>query len=272
MYKSILAVSEGGPDAEMSFRLAANIAVLFDGAVDAVHFSEHLPHDADIASQSMPFLKRLSDERLKARLEESHRQFRTLLEPIREATFTGDEPMTREALVHRGRFANLVVIGRPGADEENISPETVKAAIYESARPVAIAPPNLARGPISSVVLAWNGSAQAARAVGAALPFLRKARTVTVLVADAAPEEIGTPFLMRTLERHGIAATVDAVTFGTLTGRGRGRALLARTMDKGADLLVMGAYGHGELSNFLGLGGATAKVVTSCPVPLLLAH
>ena len=42
--------------------------------------------------------------------------------------------------------------------------------------------------------------------------------------------------------------------------------------DKGADLLVMGAYGHGELSNFLGLGGATAKVIAACPIPLLLAH
>ncbi len=272
MYKSILAVSEGGPDAEMSFRLAARVAALFDGTVDAVHFSEQLPHDVDIASQAMPFLKRLSDDRLKARMEESQRQFRALVAPIKDATFTGDEAMTREALVRMGRFANLVVIGRPGADEENISPETVKAAIYDCARPVLIAPPNPAHGPMTSVVVAWNGSAQAARAAGAALPFLRRAGKVTVLAADMASEEIGTPFLVRTLERHGIAAAVGAVKFGALTGRGRGRALLSYARDKGADLLVMGAYGHGELSNFLGLGGATAKVVTSCPIPLLLAH
>ena len=181
--------------------------------------------------------------------------------------------MTRDELVHLGRFANLVIIGRPGADDENIAPETVKAAIYDCARPVVIAPPDPQRGPVTSVVVAWNGSAQAARAVGAALPFLKRAGKVTVMVADADPDEVAAPLLMRRLGRHGITATVDTAKFGVvLTGRGRGRALLGYAKDKGADLLVMGAYGHGELSNFLGLGGATAKVIASCPVPLLLAH
>ena len=74
------------------------------------------------------------------------------------------------------------------------------------------------------------------------------------------------------LERHGVNATVETVSHGDITGRARGRALLEYTQNKGAGLLVMGAYGHGGLTNFLGLGGATAKVIASCPVPLLLAH
>ena len=273
MYKSILAISEGGPDAVMSFRLAARIAAEFDGTVDAVHFEEYHEHESDITVQSMPFLSRLSDDRVKARALESQRAFRDLLAPLKGATFTDDEAMTRDELVRSGRFASLVVIGRPGADDENIAPATVKAAIYDCARPVIIAPPDLKAGPIASVVVAWNGSVQAARAVGLAMPFLAKAAKVTIVVADAAPEEVAMPFLMRTLGRHGVAATVDTVKFGAFsTGRGRGRALIAYAKDKGADLLVMGAYGHGELSNFLGLGGATAKVISSCPVPLLLAH
>jgi nucleotide-binding universal stress UspA family protein len=272
LYKSILAVSEGGPDAEMSFRLAGRIAGLFDGTVDAVHFAEHQTHDADIAVQSMPYLKVLSDDRLKARAGESQHRFDELLKPLKGSTFTGDEDMTRADLVRLGRFANLVVIGRPGADDENIAPETVKAAVYDSARPVVIAPPNVTRGPITSVVVAWNGSAQAARAVAAAMPFLERAGKVTVMVADADPDKVAAPLLMRRLGRHGISATVDSARLGALTGRGRGRALLAYAKDKGSDLLVMGAYGHGELSNFLGLGGATAKVISACPIPLLLAH
>jgi len=272
LYKSILAVSEGGPDAVMSFRLAARIAAAFDGTVDAVHFAEHREHESDITVQSMPFLSRLSDDRVKARALESRRAFRELIAPLKDATFTGDQAMTRADLVRTGRFASLVVIGRPGADDENISPETVKAAIYDCARPVVIAPPDLKAGPIASIVVAWNGSSQAARAVGSALPFLAKAGKVTVLAAGAEPEDVGAPLLMRNLGRRGIAATVDTAKFGTLTGRGRGRALLAYAKDKGADLLVMGAYGHGQLSNFLGLGGATAKVIASCPIPLLLAH
>lgn len=272
MYKSILAISEGGPDAVMSFRLATRIAQQFDGVVDAVHFAEHHEHDSDITVQSMPFLARLSDDRLKARAQESQRAFREIVAPIKDSTFTGNEAMTRDELIRTGRFASLIVIGRPGADDENISPEVVKAAIYDCARPVVIAPPELKRGAISSIVVAWNGSAQAARAVGAALPFLRKAGKVTVVVADTAPEEVAAPQLLRYLERHEIAATIDVTRFAALTGRGRGRALIAYVTDKAADLLVMGAYGHGELSNFLGLGGATAKVIASCPVPLVLAH
>lgn len=276
MYKSILAISEGGPDAAMSFGLAARIAAMFGGTVDAVHFSENRPHDVDIAAQAMPFLKPLSDGRLKARAVESERAFRELIAPIAGATFTGGENVTREQLVTLGRFASVLLIGRPGADSENISPATVKAAIYDCARPVVIAPPdsapNAGKKPISSVVVAWNGSAQAARAVGYALPFLEKARTVTIVVAGAPPDDIGTSLLLRNLGRRGIAATVETMDPGAVSGRARGRALLEYAREKKADLLVMGAYGHGGLTNFLGLGGATAKVISSCPVPLLVAH
>ncbi len=272
MYRSIMAVSEGGPDAEPSFRLAAALATSFGGTIDAVHFTEDMPHDADIANQSMPFLARLSRERLVARAEESRRAFASVVAALPGATFTGDKPMTRDQLVHLGRFAGLIVIGRPGADPENVAPETVKAALYESARPVVIAPPRPAPGTLSRVVIAWNGSAPAARAVGAAMPFLARAGLVTVLVTDSDPAAVGAPLLVRLLARHGISATVEAAKLRALTGRGRGRALLAAAVERKADLLVMGAYGHGELSNFLGLGGATAKVIASCPMPLLLAR
>ena len=276
MYKSILAISEGGPDAAMSFRLAARIAAMFAATVDAVHFSESRPHDVDIAAQAMPFLKALSEGRLKSRAAESERAFRELIAPIDGATFTGGQDVTLDQLIIMGRFASLLLIGRPGADSENIAPATVKAAIYDCARPVVIAPPdsapNSAAGPISSVVVAWNGSAQASRAVGYALPFLEKARAVTIVVAAATPDDVGASLLLRNLDRHGIKAAVDAMDPGAVSGRARGRALLDYAREKKADLLVMGAYGHGGLTNFLGLGGATAKVISSCPVPLLLAH
>lgn len=272
MYKSILAISEGGPDAAMSFGLAARIATMFHGTVDAVHFSEDRPDDANIAAGALPFLKDVSDLRLKARARDTELAFRELLAPIAGATFTGGAGVTRQRIVAMGCYADLVLVGRPGADEENIDPATVRAAIFECARPVVIAPPVLVGGPIDSVVVAWNGSAQAARAVGSALPFLKKAQTVTILVADTTPDEIGTPLLLRNLRRHGIDATTAALALGDASGRARGRALVGYVNETHAGLLVMGAYGHGQLANFLGLGGATAKVIAACPVPLLLAH
>jgi nucleotide-binding universal stress UspA family protein len=276
MYKSILAISEGGPDAAMSFGLAARIASMFGGTVDAVHFSESRVHDVDIAAQAMPFLKAESDARLKARAAESERAFRQLIAPIDGATFTGGLDVTLDQLIKLGRFASLLLIGRPGTDAENIAPATVKAAIYDCARPVVIGPPdaapNAGAAPIASVVVAWNGSAQAARAVGYALPFLEMARTVTIVVAGTQADDVGTPLLVRNLGRRGIAATVDTMDPGAVSGRARGRALLDYAREKKADLLVMGAYGHGGLTNFLGLGGATAKVISACPMPLLVAH
>lgn len=276
MYKSILAISEGGPDAAMSFGLAARIASSFKGTVDAVHFSETHAGDIDIANQSMPFLKSLSDGRLNARERESQRAFRELIEPIDGSTFTTGPDVTRDRLVALGRYADLLLLGRPGADSENISPATVKAALYECARPVLIAPPDLRSTSIASVLLAWNGSVQAARSVGFAMPFLEKARTVTILVAGTKPEAVGASFLVRNLARRGIEAKIETMDHGEISGRtggrARGRALIAYAKDKGIDLLVMGAYGHGQMSNFLGLGGATAKVIAACPMPLLLAH
>ena len=272
MYKSILAISEGGPDAVWSFRLAATMASMFDASVDAVHFSEAHRGDFDIATQSLPFLKKLSDGRVGARARESERAFRELIAPIAGATFTGDEDVTLDRVVSMGRSANILLVGRPGSDPDNISPETVKAALYDCARPVVIAPPHAPDRPIASVVVAWNGSAQAARAVGAALPFLEKAGRVTIVVAGTAPDDVATPVLLRTLGRRGVSATVATLETGASSGRERGRALRDFAKESKADLLVMGGYGHGQLTNFLGLGGATAKVIASCPVPLLLAH
>ena len=159
MYKSILAISEGGPEAAISFRLAARIASMFGGTVDAVHYSETRPGDADIAGQAMPFMKRVADDRLNSRARESERAYKELLVPLAGATFTGGHGVTRDQLVRMGRYADLVLVGRPSLDAENIAPETVKAAIYDSAGPVVVAPPNLGEGRITSVVVAWNGSA-----------------------------------------------------------------------------------------------------------------
>ena len=169
MFKSILAISEGGPDAVPSFRLARAIAAAFGGSVDAVHFSEAHPGDADIAAQAMPFLKRLADDRLKARARESERAFRELIAPLAGATFTGGaldgkSVLTRDRLVEMTRFADLLLLGRPGGDAENIAPETVRAALFDGARPVLIAPPDPVPAPAASVAVAWNGSAPAARA------------------------------------------------------------------------------------------------------------
>jgi nucleotide-binding universal stress UspA family protein len=274
--KSVLAVSEGGPDAMMSFRLARRVADLFEGAVDALHLPVGAMADSSMglamSGEAIPMAMAADDERITARATESERAYKELLGGIRGGTYTATDTGTLDSLVAMGRCSDLVVLGRPGADPENVAPATVEAALYECARPVMVAPPTAGSGGFNSIVVAWNGSFQAARALEYALPFLLKASKVTLLVMGSKPDDVGAAYLARNLGRQGVDAAVDAINPGTASGRARGRALLGYTHDKGADLLVMGAYGRGQVMSFLGLGGATGKVISSCRVPLLLAH
>jgi nucleotide-binding universal stress UspA family protein len=275
LIKSILAVSEGGPDAAMSFRLASRVAGIFGGAVDALHLPVGLTGGATglaMSGEAMPLVMNLDDERLAQRSKESERAYKELVASIKGATFTAAETGTLDAMVAMGRCSDIVVIGRPGTDPENVAPATVEAALYECARAVMVAPPDAGAGAFGSIVVAWNASFQAARAIGYALPFLYKAAKVTLLVIGSKPDDVGARYLARNLGRQGIEAAVDAIDPGAVSARARGRALLGYTQEKAADLLVMGAYGRGQMLTFLGLGGATAKVISSCPVPLLMAH
>ncbi|WP_421996710.1 universal stress protein [Reyranella sp.] len=276
MFKSILAVSEGGPDATMSFTLAARVAGLFDATVDALHLpvgpAGGMVGGLAMSGEAMPLIMNLDDERLEARQQESARVYGEIVQPIKDATYTAAQTATLDTMVAMGRCSDLLVLGRPGADPENVAPATVEAAIHECARAVMIAPPNPGAGAFANVIVAWNGSFQAARAIEYALPVLVKAAEVTMLVVGSTPDDVGAGYLARNLGRHGIKVAIDAIDPGAVSGRARGRALLDYTHGKGADLLVMGAYGRGQVLSFLGMGGATGKVISSCRVPLLMAH
>ena len=276
MLKSILAVSEGGPDAAMSFKLATRVAGIFDGTIDALHLpvgpAGDMAGGLAMSGEAMPLIMNIDDERLEARAKESKAQYDALVAPVKGATYSAAETATLDTMVAMGRCSDVIVLGRPGSDPENVAPATVEAAIYECARPVMIAPPTAATGPFANVIVAWNGSFQAARAVEYALPFLAKATQVTILVVGSTPDDVGASYLSRNLGRQGIKTVIDAIDPGAVSGRARGRALLDYTHGKGSDLLVMGAYGRGQVLSFLGMGGATGKVISSCRVPLLMAH
>ena len=276
MFKSILAVSEGGPDAAMSFNLATRVAGIFNGTVDALHLpvgpAGGMAGGLAMSGEAMPLILNIDDERLEARAQESERVYKEIVAPVKGATFTAAKTATLDTLVAMGRCSDLLVLGRPGADPENVAPATVEAAIYECARSVMIAPPTPGAGEFAKVIVAWNGSFQAARAVEYSLPFLARATEVTILVVGSTPDDVGAAYLARNLGRHGLKTSIDAIDPGAVSGRARGRALLDYTHGKGADLLVMGASGRGQVLSFLGMGGATGKVISSCRVPLLMAH
>jgi len=174
-------------------------------------------------------------------------------------------------VVERTRLSDVVVVGRPGADDVKPEPQYVPAAIYEGARPVVVAPPGWKAQAFKHATVGWNGSAQSARAVGYAMPLLAQAENVTVFTASDG-DQISTDGMLDYLARYGIKARVVNVNVGSGSGRTRGRALLKYIDDASTNLVVMGAYGQQGIMRFLGLGGATGKVISSCKVPVFLAH
>lgn len=169
-----------------------------------------------------------------------------------------------------GRLHDLVVVGRPLPDSELPSLMTLNAALMESGRPLLVAPPSPPAVIGRNIAIAWNGSAEAARAVGAALPLLRKAEHVRIL-SDEEPEgdaALRPAELIKYLSWHGITASSQAFHAGMTNA---GEALEKEVMAMAADLLVMGAYTHSRLRQLI-LGGVTRHMLHHATIPVLMTH
>jgi nucleotide-binding universal stress UspA family protein len=120
----------------------------------------------------------------------------------------------------------------------------------------------------SSLAIAWDGTLGAARAAGAALPLLSRAETVTILTADMVKAGTKPSALADYLAEHGISAR----TWAFLPEEGAlGERLLGEAVAAGADMLVMGAYGHSRLREMV-LGGVTQSVTAKATIPVFMAH
>ena len=174
-----------------------------------------------------------------------------------------------------GRHADLAILGQPEPDDPSgTGMRLVEAALLGSGRPILVVPWIGAAGmPPRRVLAAWDGSAPAARALGDALPLLRRAERVALVVVD--PERLGGRVgeqagadMAAHLARHGVRVEVQAVPSG---GLATADVLLDLAADTGADLLVMGGYGHSRLRE-LAFGGTTRDVLGRMTVPVLLAR
>lgn len=170
------------------------------------------------------------------------------------------------------RTRDLCIV--PLANRFDGQTEVAQAAIFGSGRPVLCfrAGQPIVRGDsLGDVVIAWDGSRCAARAMADAAPILRKAGTVRVVTfvdeKPAATSGLGAE-AVRHLAANGIAATSEDVASD---GAPIGRTLDTYLKDRPADLLVMGAYGHSRWREFV-LGGATEHVLRAPPTALLLSH
>lgn len=173
-----------------------------------------------------------------------------------------------EIVAESGRLADLIVVGRPS--EDDISTEKMlHAALFNSGRPVLCVPPTARSGMARRIAILWNGSAQAARAIGDAMPILLAAESVTVLVAaEGGADAPNAEELVSYLGWHRVNATVRSLETGNVP---LGEALLTAAEANGARLVVMGAYGHSRFRETI-LGGVTRHALWQARLPLWLEH
>jgi len=289
--RQILAVVSGTAGDQQTLAAALTIARRFNSHIQVAH-AHGDPHDAvpflgegataALIEQIMSAAERdaaTKVQRARANYEawRSVNGLTTAEKPARldQATASWkDETAREDELVGRlGRLSDMIVLEQPSAQAGGGSPITFEAAILDTGRPVLVVPPSMEVEAIAGVingpiVISWNGSPQAARAVAGAMPILSGAKDVKVVMVTESDRQATTAEMVDYLAWHGIAANHT-----TLVGRGTavGEGILAEAINIKASLLVMGAYTHSRVRQMV-FGGVTRHVLNNMTLPVLMAR
>jgi nucleotide-binding universal stress UspA family protein len=183
------------------------------------------------------------------------------------ASFTSTIGREEELVAQQARLADLTVVAHPEVGGDGASADALHAVLFDSGRPVLLAPAEAPATIGRRVCVAWNGTAESASAVTAALPWLQEAEATCILSSEGyqrrgpAAQEL-VPYLAL----HGVTAEIKM--FGPVEGT-VGAGLLAAAAEFGADLMAMGAYSHSRLRQLI-LGGVTRHVLEFARLPILM--
>lgn len=277
-YKTILAVLQGKTDAGRVLDCASQLAARFSGHLIGFHAeSTPLPYVTPMGFPDTEFIT-ISEEASEKRSVEIKAIFE---ERMRTAgvphgwravkTMSGDSAVSA---LSAARASDLIVVQQVNPKEESGLAADVETLLFESGRPVLLVPYTMSVDcAFRKVLVAWNGSQQAARAAFDALPFIREAQETEILTLDAPDNdeqdaEVAGADIAAALARHGARVSIAAAV---TAGVGPGEAIENRIMETRADLLVMGAYSQPWLKQFF-FGGATRTLLQSMPVATLMSR
>jgi nucleotide-binding universal stress UspA family protein len=275
-YKTILVHVDAGRTTPARLDVAVELA----GASGAHVACLYAVRTEPMPSGAMEAREMMLEARARAQAENLQAARRAFDECMRRTGFERAEWRASTAdpldavLIH-ARYADLVVIGQLNPEwESGVDKDFERSLPIAVGRPVLVVPYAFERRPIGRrVLVAWNASREAARAVSDALPLLQRAAQVDVVAFEPARsgadhgEEPGADIALY-LARHGVKVTVSRVDAPDLDV---GNQLLSRAFDLSADLIVMGAWGHSRLRELI-LGGVTRTLLESMTVPVLMAH
>lgn len=250
-------------------RLGAELSALYA----VVPSYAEMAYTIDVAPAVVDDLVAVDNERRDRVLKAFDREM-TRPGPVAAWMQTDDLP-TAGAFARQALYADLLVLGQHNPEDaaaRTVPPDFVANVLAVSGRPAIVVPHiGWQRGIGDTVAVAWKETAEAARAVQAALPFLQRAGKVHVFAwgEAGAPRMGGRPLdLAQYLRAHGVEAAWhrEAAEPARL-----GEQLLSRAFDVGADLLVMGCYGHSRAREWV-LGGASRTLLQAMTLPVLMAH
>jgi nucleotide-binding universal stress UspA family protein len=275
--KSILVAASGGSASDGAVEVACRLAKRFSARLEGLHVKTDPAQIIMLAADgfNMPstgqWIDRLVDDTA-ALAKKTEAAFaatagrHALAPPAAWREEVGYAPVT---VARRARFFDLIVLGRSERVVERPHSDTIEETLIHSGRPVLLAPNQPPATPIGErIAFGWNGSPEAVHALTDALPLMATAKAVSVLSVSDEPED--SPLaLLEYLASHGVTATHRLIA--PVKGVGAGEQLLAEARDEGADLLVMGGFGHRPWRELL-FGGATRQVTGASLLPVLIAH
>jgi hypothetical protein len=185
-------------------------------------------------------------------------------------SWLADAPSGHDFVGSYGRVFDIIVLARPGDEWQSPSMITLESALFESGRPVLIAPPSSPRTLGTNILVAWNNSTEQARTMADAMPLLRLAERITILTVEGAT--VAGPSgeqMAHSLMMNGITAAT--MTLRPTGKRTAGEIILAKADELGCDLIVKGAYTQSRLRQMI-FGGTTRHILANAKLPVLMAH
>ena len=173
---------------------------------------------------------------------------------------------------HLARRFDLAIVGQAEPERSAVEEVIAEAALFEFGRPVIVVP-YIQKDPLKldRVMLCWDGSRAATRAIADAMPLLKKAGQVEIVIVSnerGKRDEIEGADIAQHLARHGLKVEVKRTVLGDIDVAD---VILSHAADAGADFIVMGGYGHSRLREFV-LGGVTRSIFRSMTAPVLMSH
>ncbi len=281
--KTILVLLNDAGRTEQLLDAASALARQFDAHLVGLYILPAAKVYSDVGMVAAPMVFEGYRDLFKSKLAEVHKKFeaRAKQDGLKAEWRVIDSsfPEIADGAIAEARSAELVITSQIDYGQDgSIERDLVVRLIMESGRPVLIIPKAghfapRGEGIAEKAIVGFNGTREAARAMFDALPLLRIVKETRLVWVDPYKQsgesgEIPGAEEATVLSRHGIKAIAEPMM---TTGRNAGEALLMRANDLGADLLVMGAYAHSRMSEFV-FGGATRHVLEHMKIPVLMSH